>query len=505
MQLELKGITKTYGSFRANDDIDLVARSGEVLCLLGENGAGKSTLMNIVYGLVTPDAGTISLDGRPLTLKGPRSARKAGIGMVHQHFMLVPAFTVAENVMLGDESTRGGFLDLTSARRRVRELSDRLGFALDPDERVGALPVGLQQRVEIIKAISHEASFLVFDEPTAVLTPQETDELLHAIRRMADVGLGVIFISHKLREVKKVADRILVLRRGRVVASREPTASADELAELMVGRAVSLSVHKEAPRIRPGSLEIANLVVENAAGTRVLDDVSLSVRAGEVMGIAGVQGNGQTELVEAILGLEPAVSGSVVLDGTELTGRRVREVLAQGVAVVPEDRQTQGLVGEFTIAENLMLDRNAGAPFVRHGTVARRELDRRAAHAVQDFDIRVPSGNAPVASLSGGNAQKVVLARELGKDPRVFIAAQPTRGLDVGAIEFVHRRIIAARDSGIPVMVVSTELDEIVALSDRIAVMFEGRIVGVVPGTTSTAELGRMMSGSADAEAEVAA
>lgn len=505
MQLQLNGITKAFGTFRANDDIDLVANSGEVLCILGENGAGKSTLMNIVYGLVSSDSGTISIDGRPLALKGPRSAREAGIGMVHQHFMLVPAFTVAENLMLGDEPTRRGLLDLAAARRRVEELCAGLGFELDPDAVVADLPVGLQQRVEIIKALSHEARFLVFDEPTAVLTPQETDELLRAIRAMADSGIGVIFISHKLREVKKIADRILVLRRGKVVATAEASASTDELAELMVGRPVRLDVEKTPPRIRPGALDIRSLVVVDATGRRVVDNLTLSVEAGEVVGIAGVQGNGQSELVEAILGLAPAASGAIALDGVQLTGQSVREVLARGVAVVPEDRQTQGIVGEFTIAENLMLDRNAGAPFVRHGTIQRRELDRSAAAAIEEFDIRVPHPSTPVGRLSGGNAQKVVLARELGKDPRLLIAAEPTRGLDVGAIEFVHRRIVEARDSGIPVVVVSSELDEVLALSDRIAVMFEGRIVGVVPAATSTAEIGRMMSGGTLEAGEVAA
>lgn len=495
MRLQLEGITKQFGTFTANDDISLTVDGGEVLCLLGENGAGKSTLMNIVYGLITPTSGEISIDGQVLRLTSPRDARRAGIGMVHQHFMLVPAFTVAENVMLGDEKTRAGFLDLEAARRKVRDLAERFGFDLDPDAVVGDLSVGVQQRVEIIKAISHEASFLVFDEPTAVLTPQETDELLRVIHQLRDEGTGIIFISHKLREVRAIADRIAVIRRGRIVGSADSSASASELASLMVGRPVDLTVRKEAPALTSRSFDLRAVTVRNSDQVPVLSEITFSVAGGEVLGIAGVQGNGQTELVETILGIHQPVSGTIALNGDTLTGRTVRGVLDAGVAVVPEDRQTDGLVGEFSIAENMMLDRHAGKPFVRRGTIDAVALRERATGALREFDIRAPHVDTPVARLSGGNAQKVVLARELDRGPELFIAAQPTRGLDVGSIEFVHDRIIATRDSGIPVIVISTELEEIIGLSDRIAVMFAGRIVGIVPATTPVEILGRMMAG----------
>jgi ABC-type uncharacterized transport system ATPase subunit len=467
MKLELRGITKRFGSLVANDHIDLVVQPGEIHCLLGENGAGKSTLMNVLYGLYTADEGTILLDDHVQNFRGPGDAMRAGIGMVHQHFMLVPVFTVAENVMLGHEQTKaGGILDLPAARQRVREISARFGFDVDPDAVVEDLPVGVQQRVEIIKALSRDAKVLVFDEPTAVLTPQETDELMTIMRQLKESGTSIVFITHKLREVREVADRITVIRLGKVVGEASPTSSNTE-----------------------------SLSVIDPRGQIVVNDVSFSVRGGEVLAIAGVQGNGQTELTEALIGMQSLVRGSITLAGEQLVGRSIRRVLDRGVGFVPEDRKIDGLVGEFTIAENLMLDRANGAPFVKAGTVQRGELDEFARAKFAEFDVRAPSIETPVGRLSGGNQQKVVLARELSRDLTLFVAAQPTRGVDVGSIEFIHKRIVETRDAGIPVIVVSTELDEVSALADRIMVMYRGRIVGIVPGDTQRDVLGLMMAG----------
>ncbi|MFQ6171521.1 ABC transporter ATP-binding protein [Oryzobacter sp. R7] len=496
MKLELRGITKRFGALVANDHIDLTVQPGEIHCLLGENGAGKSTLMNVLYGLHAADEGEVLLDDVAQHFDGPGDAMAAGIGMVHQHFMLIPVFTVAENVVLGHEVTGlGGRLDLSDARRRVRELSDRFGFDLDPDARVEDLPVGVQQRVEIVKALSHDARVLVFDEPTAVLTPQETDELMGIMRELRANGTAIVFITHKLREVREVADRITVVRLGKVVGEAEPTASNAELAALMVGRAVELTVRKGTPRLTDDSLEVEGLTVVDARGHLVVRDVSFRVRGGEVLAIAGVQGNGQTELVEALLGLLPPAAGTVLLDGRSLRGLGVRRILDAGVGFVPEDRKEDGLVGEFSIAENLMLDRSFGAPFVRRGSVQRSALREFAAEKSREFDVRSQGIDTPVARLSGGNQQKVVLARELSRELRLFVAAQPTRGIDVGSIEFIHQRIVETRDAGVPVVVVSTELDEVVALADRIAVMYRGRIVGIVPADTPCDVLGLMMAG----------
>ncbi|WP_277209038.1 ABC transporter ATP-binding protein [Isoptericola croceus] len=506
MRLELRGITKRFGALVANDHIDLVVEPGEIHCLLGENGAGKSTLMNVLYGLYDADEGEILLDDEVQSFEGPGDAMTAGIGMVHQHFMLVPVFSVAENVMLGHESTRGaGVLDLAGARRTVRETADRFGFHVDPDALVGDLPVGVQQRVEIIKALSRDAKVLVFDEPTAVLTPQETDELMAIMRQLRDEGAAIVFITHKLREVRAVADRITVVRHGKVVGEAAPTASDVDLASLMVGRAVELTVHKDAPRYRDNALEVAGLSVANADGQVVVDDISFTVRGGEVLVVAGVQGNGQTELTEALLGLQEDVTGSVRLDGRELVGRSVRQILSAGVGFVPEDRSTDGLVGEFSIAENLILDRTDGPPFVRAGSLQLARRDEFAQEKVDEFDVRTQGIDLPVGRLSGGNQQKVVLARELSRDLRLLVAAQPTRGVDVGSIEFIHQRIVATRDEGLPVIVVSTELDEAVALGDRIMVLYRGKVVGIVPASTPRDVLGLMMAGIApEAEGEAA-
>jgi len=500
MKLELRGITKRFGSLVANDHIDLVVQPGEIHALLGENGAGKSTLMNVLYGLYQADEGEILLDDRSQHFRGPGDAMAAGIGMVHQHFMLIPVFTVAENVMLGHESTNAvGALDLAAARAHVRAVADRFGFDIDPDALVGDLPVGVQQRVEIIKALSRDAKVLVFDEPTAVLTPQETDELMGIMRQLKAEGTSIVFITHKLREVRAVADRITVIRLGKVVGEASPTASNVELASLMVGRAVELTVQKNPPRVGEGGLEVRDLRVLTHDGAVVVDDVTFDVRPGEVLAIAGVQGNGQTELVEAIVGLADRVTGSISLGGVELVGRGVRAILDEGVGFVPEDRKEDGLVSAFSVAENLILDRSDDPAFVRAGTIRRGALAEFAAERIEEYDIRTQSAQTPAGTLSGGNQQKVVIAREMSRPLKLLVAAQPTRGVDVGSIEFIHKRIIETRDAGVPVIVVSTELDEVAALADRIAVMYRGTIIGVVPGDTSRDTLGLMMAGEAAA------
>ncbi|MBG6106705.1 ABC transporter ATP-binding protein [Frigoribacterium sp. CG_9.8] len=506
MKLELRGITKRFGALVANDHIDLVVEPGEIHCLLGENGAGKSTLMNVLYGLYRAEEGEILLDDVPQHFTGPGDAMAAGIGMVHQHFMLIPVFTVAENVMLGHEKTNfGGRLNLTAARQQVREISSRFGFDIDPDALIEDLPVGVQQRVEIIKALSRDAQVLVFDEPTAVLTPQETDELMVIMRQLKAAGTSIVFITHKLREVREVADRITVIRLGKVVGEASPSATNTELASLMVGRPVELTVHKDPKIAGEAALVISHLSVIDHRGQLVVNDVSFEVKAGEILAIAGVQGNGQTELTEAIMGLQPRVTGSIVLDGIELRRESTRKVLDSGVGFVPEDRGEDGLIAGFTIAENLMLDRADGAPFVKAGALQLGSLAEFAEHKIVEFDIRAQGIGTHAGKLSGGNQQKVVLARELSRDLRLFVAAQPTRGLDVGSIEFVHSRIVATRDAGTPVIVVSTELDEVVALADRIAVMYRGEIVGIVPGTTPRDVLGLMMAGELPDSAEAAA
>ncbi|MGL4339693.1 MAG: ABC transporter ATP-binding protein [Rhodoglobus sp.] len=496
MSLELRGITKKFGSLIATDQINLTVHAGEIHGLLGENGAGKSTLMNVLYGLYQADDGQILLDNVVQEFSGPGDAMKAGIGMVHQHFMLIPVFTVAENVMLGHEDTGfAGRLDLAKARDRVREISQRFGFDLDPDALVADLPVGVQQRVEIIKALSQDAKVLIFDEPTAVLTPQETDELMAMMQQLAHGGTAIVFITHKLREIRAVAHRITVIRRGAVVAETSPTATNEELASLMVGRAVDLTVNKSPAHPGAPALVVDTLSVIDHRRCTVVKGVSFEVHQGEVLAIAGVQGNGQTELTEAIMGLQARVTGSIHLNGISLRGRSVRATLDAGVGFIPEDRQQDGLVAGFTIAENLMLDRCDSPPFVRFGALQLDSLAEFAGQKLAEYDIRARSVNTPAGQLSGGNQQKVVLARELCRDLTLLVAAQPTRGLDVGSIEVVHQRIIQARDSGIPVIIVSTELDEVIELADRIAVMHCGTIVGIVPGDTPRDVLGLMMAG----------
>ncbi|WP_201614503.1 ABC transporter ATP-binding protein [Gulosibacter hominis] len=496
MKLELRGITKRFGDFTANDNINLTVESGEIHALLGENGAGKSTLMNVLYGLYHAEEGEILLDDQVQNFDGPGDAMRAGIGMVHQHFMLIPVFTVAENLILGHEPTHfGGVLDLDAARERVREISDRFGFDIDPDAKVEDLSVGAQQRVEIIKALSQDANILVLDEPTAVLTPQETDELIEIMKQLREQGTSIVFISHKLREVRAVADKITVIRRGKLVGSADPSASNEELAELMVGRAVDLTVDKNPPKLGEEAFRVRGLTVFGPDNSMRINDLSFSIRGGEVLVVAGVQGNGQTELAEAILGLQPQVKGSIELDGKELRNQSVRRTIDAGLGFVPEDRTKDGLVGEFTIAENLVLNRIDQEPFSKAGGLRLGAIRSNAETAIEEFDIRTPSIETHAGRLSGGNQQKVVLARELGRDLRMLIASQPTRGLDVGSIEFVHEQIIAARDSGIPVLIVSTELDEVVELADRIMVMYGGRSMGIVPPTVSRGDLGQMMAG----------
>lgn len=503
MKLELRGITKAFGPLVANDHIDLVVEPGQIHALLGENGAGKSTLMNVLFGLYAADEGEILLDDEQRTFDGPGDALAAGIGMVHQHFMLVPVFTVAENVMLGHESTKGGgLLDLDAARARVRELAARFGFELDPDAVVEDLPVGVQQRVEIVKALARDAKVLILDEPTAVLTPQETDELIGIMGQLRDAGTSIVFITHKLREVRAVADVITVIRRGRVVGSASPDSSETELASMMVGRAVSLSLGKAPAQPGETTVEVRGLTVLDGAGTVVLDDVSFDLARGEILTVAGVQGNGQTELAEALLGLVPAAAGSVRLEGRDLVGLTPREVLAAGVGFVPEDRSVDGLVGDFSVEENLVLDLVHTPAYSRGGALNLGAIRRNAEQRIDEFDIRTQGPAQAAGRLSGGNQQKVVLARELSRPLKLFVASQPTRGVDVGSIEFLHRRIVAERDNGTPVLIVSTELDEVVELADRIAVMYRGRIVGIVPADTPRDVLGLMMAGVPQAEAE---
>ena len=497
MKLEFRGVTKRFGSFTANDKIDLTVEPGEIHSLLGENGAGKSTLMNVLFGLLDPDEGEILLDGEPVAFDGPGDAMAAGIGMVHQHFMLIPVFTVAENVMLGHEPTRGGgLLDLDAARSMVREISARFGFNLDPDAKVEDLPVGAQQRVEIVKALARDVQVLVLDEPTAVLTPQETDELMNIMKQLAQAGTSIIFITHKLREVKAVADKITVMRLGKVVGEGSNQDSTSRLAELMVGRSVELTTAKQQANPGEVKLQVSNLTLVSQQGVALLDNVSFDIRAGEVLAVAGVQGNGQTELTETLIGLRHGAKGSVTLDGTEMLGKTVKELIDMGIGYVPEDRSSDGVIGNFTVAENLMLNRSWGEPFVKAGSLQLGYRERFANEAIAEFDIRTQGPNAKVSSLSGGNQQKVIIARELLSDTQLFIASQPTRGVDVGSIEFIHERIIGLRDAGLPVLIVSTELDEVLNLADRIAVMYQGKIVGIVPADTPRTKLGEMMAGA---------
>jgi ABC-type uncharacterized transport system ATPase subunit len=501
--LEVRGVTKTFPGVIANEDVDLTLHEGQVLCVLGENGAGKSTLMNAVFGLYQPDAGEILLRGQPVRFHSSRDAIAAGIGMVHQHFQLIPVFTVAENVVLGDEMRRGPMLDLDGARRRIRELGTQYGLSIDPDAVVGDLSVGEQQRVELIKALFRKADVLILDEPTAVLTPGEVDEFFGVVRALVEQGKSIIFITHKLREVLAVADRIVVLRRGRVVAEADPaTATSQSLATLMVGRDVSFEIEKGPATPGDVVLHASQLWVDDDRGVTTVADLDLEVRAGEVFGIAGVEGNGQRELVEALMGMRPKRSGGVVIAGRNVTHATPREVIELGVGHVPEDRTKHGLVGPFSIADNLVLNRYRRPPFARRGLRDDDAIARQGAELVERFDVRTPGPQVPVATLSGGNQQKVIIARELTGDLKLLVVAQPTRGLDVGSIEFIHRRIIEMRDQGVAVLLVSAELDEVLNLSDRVGVIYRGTLVGTFDRAEVTRdEIGLYMASGRDPEA----
>ncbi len=496
--LETRDVTKRFPGVLANDAVNLKLHRGEVLALLGENGAGKSTLMNIVYGLYHQDEGEVLIKGEKVELETPGDAIALGVGMVHQHFQLVQPMTVTENVMLGAEiATRGGWLERRKADRKVAELSEQYGLEVDPTAIIEEIPVGVQQRVEIIKALYREADILILDEPTAVLTPQEIEDLFRIMRELTAEGVSIIFITHKLKEVLAVADRIMVMRDGRVVGEAVPEeATESSLASMMVGRDVLLVVEKDKARPTEAVLSVEGLQAMDDRKHRALDGASFEVRAGEILGLAGVQGNGQTELVEVITGLRPALAGRVTIDGRDVTNASPRVITEQGVAHIPENRHRYGMVGSLSVADNLVLSTYYKAPFSSGIVIHEDAIQEHAAELVEEFDVRTPSVVTSGASLSGGNQQKMVVAREFGRPIKLLIAAQPTRGIDVGSIEFIHGRIVQQRDAGVAVLLVSAELDEIMALSDRIAVMYHGQIIETLPAEEATREqLGLLMAG----------
>lgn len=504
-RLQMRGITKRFPGVVANDKIDLDVKAGEIHALLGENGAGKSTLMNILYGLSTPDEGEILLDGEPVHIADPADAIARGIGMVHQHFMLIPVLTVAENILLGAETMANPiFLDRREARRRILDLGKRFGFEIDPDARVENLSVGWQQRVEILKALYRKANILVLDEPTAALTPQETVEVFAVLRRLADEGHSIIFISHKLYEVLEIADRITVIRHGQVVGSRKPSeTNEDDLAELMVGREVMLMVDRGTSNPTDPVLTVENLKVRSDRGQDVVQGINFTLRAGEILGIAGVAGNGQDELVEAITGLRHASDGTIILAGKDITNWSVRERREHGMGFVPGDRQKYGLILGFPISDNMVLTQYFNRPFARGIQRVDAAIETWAKDRIKEFDIRTPSWKVAAGTLSGGNQQKVIVAREFSRDLQVMVLDQPTRGIDVGSIEFIHKQTILKRDAGTGILLVSAELDEVLELSDRIAVMYRGQIVALVDGPTANKEeIGLLMATGGRAIAE---
>jgi ABC-type uncharacterized transport system ATPase subunit len=496
--VEMIGITKRFPGIVANDNINLSVRRGEIHALLGENGAGKSTLMNILFGLYQPDEGEIRIKGKPVTITGPTMANKLGIGMVHQHFMLVPPFTVTENIILGDERAKNGILDLKRAGKEIQRLSDQYGLKVDPQALISDISVGMQQRVEILKTLYRGADILIFDEPTAVLTPQEIDELIEIMHNLVKEGKTIIFITHKLKEIMRTCDRVTVIRRGKVITTVDvKDTNENELAALMVGREVSFKVDKEESVPGDSVLEVKNLVVEDNRGVEAVRGLDLVVRAGEIVGLAGVDGNGQSELIEAITGLRPVKSGSIRLKGQDITHFKPRKVTEAGVGHIPEDRHKRGLVLDFTVSENMVLQTYYKPPFSKGWAIQFDEVDKYAKRLIEEFDVRTPSEHVQMRALSGGNQQKAIIAREVDRDPDFLIAAQPTRGLDVGAIEFIHRRLVEQRNKGKAVLLVSFELDEVLNLADRVAVIYEGKIVGWVdPKRTSEEELGLLMAGS---------
>jgi general nucleoside transport system ATP-binding protein len=496
--LEAKNISKKFPSVLANDQVNFSLNPGEIHVLLGENGAGKSTLMNVLYGLYRPDGGEILVNGKPVTFDSPRDAIECGIGMVHQHFMLIPVFTVAENIMLGMETTKGLALDHKAVAAEITRLSHQYGLDVDPNALIQDLPVGVQQRVEIVKALYRKAKILILDEPTAVLTPQEADDLFRIMRELAGRGVSIIFITHKLREVIAVSDRITVMRAGKVVGSTTPAeASEASLAAMMVGREVLLEVEKGEAHVGAPVLEVKDLSVRDFRGIDVVKDVSFEVCAGEILGIAGVQGNGQTELVEAITGLHPVHGGKVLLGDHDDTGKPPRPLVKHGMAHIPEDRQKHGLVLSYPLTDNLVLCTYFESPFAERGIIQKKAVDANAFSLVRQFDVRAPSPFVPASTLSGGNQQKVIVARELSRPIKLLVANQPTRGLDVGSIEYIHKQIVKKRDEGCAVLLISAELDEIMQLSDRIAVMFRGRITAILPAAQAEKEkLGLLMAGA---------
>jgi ABC-type uncharacterized transport system ATPase subunit len=496
--VEMRSITRAFPGVVANDHVDLTVRPGEIQALVGENGAGKTTLMNVLYGLVHPDSGEILIDGKPVHIGGPRDAISHGIGMVHQHFMLIPVFSVGENIMLGREPVTGpDFFDRARARTEIADLSRRFGLALDPDARTGDLPVGLQQRAEIIKVLYRGANILILDEPTGVLTPQESKELFVVLRGLVKTGKTIIFISHKLKEVLEISDRITVMRRGKVVGHLiTKETNEEEIATMMVGRAVLLRVDKKPATPGAVTFKVENLTANADGGVAALKGVSFELRQGEILGIAGVEGNGQSELMEVLAGTRRATGGRILLGDKDVTAFDARTERDAGIAYIPEDRRGAGLVLSYSVADNMILGRQRSAAFSWHEIVLRLIAIRDwARKLVKEFDIRTPTIDTAARNLSGGNQQKIIVAREIASRPRVLLAAQPTRGVDIGAIEFIHRRLVAERDAGTSVLLVSAELDEVRSLSDRIAVIYEGKIVSVEPGDAPEERLGLLMTG----------